>query len=62
MNFTQMLKTREPTLLDHDDGHWYQTKFDKIYPSISTILSSTASEETKMDWHIGRKMNLHMNT
>ena len=47
MNFTQMLKTREPTLLDHDDGHWYQTKFDKIYPSISTILSSTASEEKK---------------
>ena len=42
-----MLKTREPTLLDRDDGHWYQTKFDKIYPSISTILSSTASEEKK---------------
>ena len=47
MNFTQMLKTREPVLLDREDGHWYQTKFDKIYPSINTILSSTASEEKK---------------
>ena len=46
-NFTQMLKTREPTLLDREDGHWYQTKFDKIYPSISTILSATASDEKK---------------
>ena len=46
-NFTNMLKTREPTLLDRDDGHWYQTKFDKIYPSISTILSATTSEEKK---------------
>ena len=42
-----MLKTREPTLLDREDGHWYQTKFDKIYPSISTILSATASDEKK---------------
>jgi len=42
-----MLKTREPTLLDREDGHWYQTKFDKIYPSISTILSATSSEEKK---------------
>ncbi|KAF6244388.1 PD-(D/E)XK nuclease family protein [Nitrosopumilus sp. b2] len=46
-NFAQMLKMREPTLLDREDGHWYQTKFDKIYPSISTILSSTASDEKK---------------
>ncbi len=46
-NFTPMLKTREPTLLDREDGHWYQTKFDKIYPSISTILSATASDEKK---------------
>ena len=46
-NFAQMLKAREPTLLDRDDGHWYQTKFDKIYPSISTVLSATASEEKK---------------
>ncbi|RMW35455.1 MAG: exonuclease [Nitrosopumilus sp.] len=46
-NFTQMLKIREPTLLDRDDGHWYQTKFDKIYPSINTILSATAPEEKK---------------
>ena len=46
-NFTQMLKTREPTLLDRDDGHWYQTKFDEIYPSISTILSATASDDKK---------------
>ncbi|AFS80907.1 hypothetical protein NKOR_05105 [Candidatus Nitrosopumilus koreensis AR1] len=42
-----MLKIREPTLLDREDGHWYQTKFDKIYPSISTILSATASDEKK---------------
>jgi len=42
-----MLKTREPTLLDREDGHWYQTKLDKIYPSISTILSATSSEEKK---------------
>jgi genome maintenance exonuclease 1 len=42
-----MLKTREPILLDREDGHWYQTKFDKIYPSISTILSATASDEKK---------------
>ena len=42
-----MLKTREPILLDRGDGHWYQTKFDKIYPSISTILSTTASDEKK---------------
>lgn len=47
VNFAQMLKAREPILLDRDDGHWYQTKFDKIYPSISTILSATASEEKK---------------
>ena len=46
-NFTPMLKTREPTLLDRDDGHWYQTKFDEIYPSISTILSATASDDKK---------------
>lgn len=46
-NFTNMLKAREPILLDREDGHWYQTKFDKIYPSISTILSDTASEEKK---------------
>ena len=42
-----MLKAREPSLLDRDDGHWYQTKFDKIYPSISTILSDTASDDKK---------------
>ena len=42
-----MLKIREPILLDRDDGHWYQTKFDKIYPSVNTILSATASEEKK---------------
>ncbi len=42
-----MLKAREPVLLDREDGHWYQTKFDQIYPSISTILSETASEEKK---------------
>ena len=30
LNFAQMLKIREPTLLDRDDGHWYKTKFDKI--------------------------------
>jgi len=47
VNFTQMLKIREPTLLDRADGHWYQTKFDNVYPSISTILSATASEEKK---------------
>ena len=47
VNFTNMLKAREPLLLDREDGHWYQTKFDKIYPSISTILSDTASEEKK---------------
>jgi len=47
VNFTQMLKTREPTLLDRDNGHWYQTKFDEIYPSISTILSATASDDKK---------------
>ena len=46
-NFTNMLKAREPMLLDREDGHWYQTKFDKIYPSISTILSATSSEEKK---------------
>jgi len=42
-----MLKLREPTLLDRDDGHWYQTKFDNVYPSISTILSATATEDKK---------------
>jgi len=46
-NFTQMLKIREPVLLDREDGHWYQTKFDKVYPSISTILSATAPEHKK---------------
>ena len=44
-NFSQMLKIREPELLDREDGHWYKTKFDKIYPSISTILSATSSNE-----------------
>ena len=47
VNYTQMLRTREPTLLDREDGHWYQTKFDDIYPSISTILSATATEDKK---------------
>jgi ATP-dependent exoDNAse (exonuclease V) beta subunit len=46
-NFSNMLKIREPTLLDREDGHWYQTKFDKIYPSINTILSATAPDEKK---------------
>ena len=46
-NFTQMLKAREPILLDREDGHWYQTKFDNVYPSISTILSATAPEHKK---------------
>lgn len=45
VNFSQMLKIREPILLDREDGHWYMTKFDKIYPSISTILSATSSEQ-----------------
>ncbi|MBU27225.1 MAG: exonuclease [Thaumarchaeota archaeon] len=47
VNYTQMLKIREPTLLDRDDGHWYQTKFDDVYPSISTILSATATDDKK---------------
>jgi len=42
-----MLKIREPTLLDREDGHWYQTKFDNVYPSISTILSATSTEDKK---------------
>ncbi len=46
-SFTQMIKAREPVLLDQEDGHWYQTKFGKTYPSISTILSATASEDKK---------------
>ena len=46
-NYTQMLKLREPTLLDREDGHWYKTKFDNVYPSISTILSDTAPDEKK---------------
>lgn len=44
-NFSHMLKIREPKLLDREDGHWYKTKFDAIYPSISTILSATSSDE-----------------
>ena len=47
VNFSSMLKTREPILLDRDDGHWYETKFNKVYPSISTILSDTAPEHKK---------------
>ena len=47
VNFTSMLKAREPVLLDREDGHWYETKFDKVYPSISTILSDTAPEHKK---------------
>lgn len=46
-NFTQMLKAREPVLLDRKDEHWYKTKFDRDYPSISTILSATAPEHKK---------------
>lgn len=46
-NFSQMLKTRAPTLLDREDGHWYKTKFDNVYPSVNTILSATASDEKK---------------
>ena len=46
-SYTQMLMAREPLLLDREDGHWYQTKFDKIYPSISTILSATTPEYKK---------------
>lgn len=47
VDFTHMLKAREPALLDREDGHWYQTKLGKTYPSISTILSATASEYKK---------------
>ena len=47
VNYTQMLKIREPTLLDREDGHWYHTKFDDVYPSISTILSATSTEDKK---------------
>ncbi len=46
-NFNSMLQAREPTLLDREDGHWYKTKFDKVYPSISTILSDTSPEHKK---------------
>jgi len=47
VNFASILKAREPVLLDREDGHWYETKFDKVYPSISTILSDTAPEHKK---------------
>ena len=60
VNFSQMLKTREPTLLDRDDGHWYKTKFDNVYPSVNTILSATASDEKKIVLPLGKKMSLHM--
>ncbi len=46
-SFTSMLRAREPVLLDREDGHWYKTKFDKTYPSISTILSDTAPDHKK---------------
>ena len=47
VHFASMLKARAPVLLSRADGHWYETKFDKIYPSISTILSDTAPEHKK---------------
>ncbi len=47
MDFAPVLKAREPVLLDRDDEHWYQTKSGGTYPSISTILSATASEHKK---------------
>ena len=62
-DFAQMLKSREPTLLDGDDGHWYQTKFNKIYPSISTILSATAPEHKKnglADWRENEPAHKHI--
>ena len=45
-NFAQMLKIREPRLLDREDGHWYRTKFGKVYRR-KYILSATASDEKK---------------
>ena len=42
--YKEMLESRAPVLLDRDDGHWYQTvTTGNIYPSISTVLSSTMS-------------------
>lgn len=50
-----MLKIREPELLDREDGHWYKTKFDTIYPSISTILSATSSDEKQNSLNVWRE-------
>ncbi len=47
VTLNEMLTARTPVLLDREDGHWYKTKFDEIYPSISTILSKTSSDEKK---------------
>ncbi len=47
VTLNEMLTARTPVLLDREDGHWYKTKFNDIYPSISTILSKTSSDEKK---------------
>ncbi len=47
-DFKQMLKDREPKLLDRKDGHYYENREGKTYPSISTILSATM-RQTKKD-------------
>ena len=46
-DLARMLKEREPVLVDRDDSHWYRTKSGKMYPSVNTILSGTASAKKK---------------
>lgn len=52
---SQMLKNREPELLDRKDGHWYKSRSGNQYPSISTILSATVSDEKKNNLEAWRR-------
>ena len=46
-DYVQVLKSREPVLLDRPDGHWYKIINGNVYPSVNTILSATMPDEKK---------------
>ena len=47
------IEFEQSQLIEKDDGHYYQTPSGDVYPSITTILHKTMSEEKKQnlqDW------------
>jgi len=44
---------KQSQLIEKDDGHYYQTPSGEVYPSITTILHKTMSEQKQQslqDW------------